>query len=76
MDALFVCHARTVAEMRDSFLSDLRVRLERLDTEDRYEERVGRKAAIARARAELTELMSFWSKVELPASKSTRISKP
>ena len=61
----FITHARTLTELRDEFLSDIHRRLLSLDTESRYEKRIGRLQAIARAKMELESLLGFWQDIEL-----------
>jgi hypothetical protein len=68
-DALFVTHARTLDELRAEVCSDLRRRLAALDLESKVEKRVGKLAAIGRAKMELESTLSFWQSVELRSSR-------
>ena len=72
MTATFVTHARTLTELRDEFVSDLHRRLAVLDVLTRHEKIATKAAALARAKMEIEDALTYWSKVELRGSKRTR----
>lgn len=67
--ALYITHARTVEELRSEFLSSIHQKLHALDTEAKYETRVGRAKEIARAKVELQNLLSYWTEVSFAHTK-------
>lgn len=70
--ATFVTHARTLEELRAEFVSDLERRMAALDSEQKFEKRVGRAKEISRARQTLESVAEFWSQVEFRGGKGGR----
>lgn len=66
----YVTHARTLEELRAEFVSDLRRRIDTLDSTLRHTQPPASEAArIARAKIELESVIDFWSEVELRANR-------
>lgn len=65
----YISNARTLEELRDDFLSDLKRRLDTIDAHINRETQKQRKAALATARQEVEDIANFWRQVELKQRK-------
>jgi len=66
----FVTHARTLEELREEFISDIRRRLRPLYSQLQYTPgKAANAARVARAISELEDMEKFWLDVKIKAAK-------
>lgn len=70
----YITHARTLEELRDEVLSDLRRRIERLELQVRHAKNSAENAKNGRAIDEFKEALHYWTEITL--ARSTAKAKP
>lgn len=74
-DFRYISNARTLDELRQEMLSDIRRRLSRLDDQIAFEKRNTEKLKLEAVKREFEDLARFWQEVELK-DRRKRVSKP